>query len=133
MPSKPPAAGVGQGSSDLREWGSSASRRGASSSRRRFRRREWAPAIEAPGVARPARIYGLRATFASRALAADVSVFELAGVVGTSVLMIERAYGTLLGGAGAGIASRLNAFDDKRAARESSEGVSATSGPRPAP
>ena len=33
-----------------------------------YRRREWAPAIEASGIARPARIYDLRATFASFAL-----------------------------------------------------------------
>jgi integrase len=89
-----------------------------------FRRREWAPAIEAAGIARPARIYDLRATFASGALAAGVSVFELARVMGTSVLMIERAYGTLLEGASAGIASRLNAFEARQeAAREGSEGV----------
>ena len=31
--------------------------------------------------------------------------------MGTSVLMIERHYGTLLDGATAGIANRLNAFD----------------------
>jgi hypothetical protein len=43
-----------------------------------FRRREWAPALEAAGVARPARIYDLRSTFASNALAAGVAVFELA-------------------------------------------------------
>jgi integrase len=81
-----------------------------------FRRREWAPAIEASGVAKPARIYDLRATFASRALAAGVSVFELARVMGTSVLMIERAYGTLLDGAGAGIAARLDAFETQQQA-----------------
>jgi hypothetical protein len=68
-----------------------------------FRKRQWAPAIEASGVRRPARIYDLRATFASEALAAGVSIFELARVMGTSVLMIERAYGTLLDGAGAGM------------------------------
>ena len=76
-----------------------------------FRRRQWAPAIEASGVAKPARIYDLRSTFASRALAAGVSAFELARVMGTSVQMIERHYGTLLDGAGAGIAARLDAFD----------------------
>jgi len=43
-----------------------------------FRRREWAPAIEASGMRTPARIYDLRSTFASDALAAGVSVFELA-------------------------------------------------------
>ena len=45
--------------------------------------------------------------------------------MGTSVLMIERDYGILLDGAGAGIASRLDAFQaqQEQAARESSEGV----------
>jgi integrase len=79
-----------------------------------FRRRQWAPAIEASGVRTPARIYDLRSTFASDALAASVSVFELARVMGTSVRMIERHYGALLDGATAGIASRLDAFDAGR-------------------
>jgi hypothetical protein len=43
-------------------------------------------------------------------------VFELARVMGTSVLMIERAYGTLLDGAGAGIAARLDAFETQQQA-----------------
>jgi integrase len=76
-----------------------------------FRNREWAPAIEASGVAKPARLYDLRSTFASNALAAGISVFELARVMGTSVLMIERHYGALLDGATAGIARRLAAFE----------------------
>lgn len=76
-----------------------------------FRRREWLPAVEAAGVARPARIYDLRSTFASNALAAGVTVFELAKIMGTSVAMIERSYGTLLGGAHAGIAGRLDALE----------------------
>ncbi|MEO8969436.1 MAG: hypothetical protein ABI355_17690 [Solirubrobacteraceae bacterium] len=79
-----------------------------------FRRRQWAPAIEASGVRRPARIYDLRSAFASDALAAGVSVFELARVMGTSVRMIERHYGALLDGAIAGIAGRLDAFDAER-------------------
>jgi integrase len=79
-----------------------------------FRRRQWAPAIQASGVRAPARIYDLRSTFASDALAAGVSVFELARVMGTSVRMIERHYGALLDGATAGIASRLDAFDADR-------------------
>lgn len=82
-----------------------------------FRRRQWTPAIEASGVRMPARIYDLRSTFASDALAAGVSVFELARVMGTSVRMIERHYGALLDGATAGIANRLDAFDAERAAR----------------
>jgi integrase len=76
-----------------------------------FRRREWAPAIEAAGIARPARIYDLRSTFASRALAAGVSAFELAKIMGTSIQMIELHYGKLLDGAGAGISARLDAYD----------------------
>jgi site-specific recombinase XerD len=81
-----------------------------------FRRREWAPAVEAAGVAAPARIYDLRSTFASEALAAGVSAFELARIMGTSVRMIERHYGALLDGAAAGIAGRLDAYDAERAA-----------------
>jgi integrase len=79
-----------------------------------FRRRMWAPAVEAAGIRRPARIYDLRSTFASGALAAGVSVFELARIMGTSVRMIERHYGTLLDGAGEAIAARLDALDAER-------------------
>ncbi|HEY8764125.1 MAG TPA: tyrosine-type recombinase/integrase, partial [Solirubrobacteraceae bacterium] len=79
-----------------------------------FRRRMWAPAVEAAGVRLPARLYDLRSTFASDALAAGVSVFELARIMGTSVQMVERHYGTLLDGAGAGISSRLDALDLER-------------------
>jgi hypothetical protein len=61
--------------------------------------------------AKPARIYDLRSTFASNALAAGVTVFELARVMGTSVRMIERHYGALLDGAHTGIAGRLDAFE----------------------
>jgi hypothetical protein len=86
-------------------------RRGGVFAVNNFRRREWAPAIEASGVRRPARIYDLRSTFASNALAAGVTVFELARVMGTSVAMIERSYGTLIEGAGADIARRLGAFE----------------------
>jgi hypothetical protein len=81
--------------------------------------RQLAPALVGAGDRglgrpRPARIYDLRATFASDALAASVSVFELARVMGTSVRMIERHYGALLDGAGAGIAGRLDALDAER-------------------
>jgi hypothetical protein len=85
---------------------------------RNFRRRLWKPAITSSGVDKPARIYDLRSTFASNALAAGVTVFELARVMGTSVLMIERHYGALLDGAGAGIAGRLDAHE---AAQEEAE------------
>jgi integrase len=76
-----------------------------------FRRREWAIAVKASGVATPARLYDLRSTFASNALAAAATVFELAKIMGTSVRMIERHYGALLDGAHAGIAGRLDALE----------------------
>jgi hypothetical protein len=73
-------------------------------------RREWRPALESSGV-RPRRPYDLRSTFVSHALAAGVTVFELARIAGTSVAMIERHYGALLDGAGAGIAGRPDALE----------------------
>lgn len=76
-----------------------------------FRSREWIPAVEAAGVAKPCRIYDLRSTFASNALAAGVTVFELARVMGTSVGMIEHHYGALIDGAHAGIVGRLDAIE----------------------
>jgi integrase len=79
-----------------------------------FRRREWAPAIEASGVRTPARIYDLRSTFASDALEARVSMFQLARIMGTSVGMIERHYGRLLDGSGGEIARLLDAGDAER-------------------
>jgi len=87
-----------------------------------FRRREWAPAIEAAGIATPARIYDLRSTFASDALAAGVAIFQLARVMGTSVQMIERHYGALLDGSGAEIAGRLDALDAGRQRDAAEEG-----------
>jgi integrase len=74
-----------------------------------FRRRFWGPAIEAAGIAKPARLYDTRSTFISGALAARISVFEIARLAGTSVGMIERHYGALLDGSGASILARLDA------------------------
>ena len=76
-----------------------------------FRRREWGPAVTAAGITKPARIYDLRSTFASNALAAGITVFELAKVMGTSVRMIEKHYGALLDGAHAGLVGRLDAIE----------------------
>lgn len=59
----------------------------------------------------PARINDLRSTFASNALAAGVGVHTLARIMGTSVAMIERHYGTLIDGALESITGRLDAFD----------------------
>ena len=59
-----------------------------------FRRRAWGPAIDAAGIQKPARIYDLRSTFASNALAAGITMFELARITGTSAKMIEQHYGS---------------------------------------
>ena len=73
---------------------------------------------------RPARIYDRRATFASNAIAAGIGVFVLARVMGTSVEMVEHYYGTLLDGATADIAGRLDALDDAQdGAANDAEGV----------
>jgi integrase len=62
-----------------------------------WHRREWAPALEASGVAH-GTIYTLRHTFATNALAAGISIFELGRYMGTSVEMIDRTYGHLAAG-----------------------------------
>jgi hypothetical protein len=73
-----------------------------------FRRREWNPAVEASGIAKPARIYDLRSTFASNALS-TLTVYELARIMGTSVGMIEAHYGALLDTAHESLLERLDA------------------------
>ena len=59
-----------------------------------WRTREWYPALHAAGIARRGP-YHLRHTFATEALAAGVSIFQLARLMGTSVKMIDRTYGHL--------------------------------------
>lgn len=72
--------------------------------------REWGPAVESACVATPARLYDLRSTFASNALAAGITVYELARIMGTSVGMIERHYGALIDTAKDSLLDRLEAF-----------------------
>jgi integrase len=59
-----------------------------------WRTRDWYPALEAAGIEQRGP-YALRHTFATEALAAGVSIFELARLMGTSVAMIDRTYGHL--------------------------------------
>jgi hypothetical protein len=63
------------------------------------------------GIATPARIYDLRSTFISNALANGLTVFETACVAGTSVKMIERHYGALLDSAHESLLERLDAVN----------------------
>lgn len=59
-----------------------------------WRTREWYPALDAAAIKRRGP-YHLRHTFATEALAAGVSIFQLARLMGTSVKMIDRTYGHL--------------------------------------
>jgi integrase len=57
-----------------------------------WRTRAWYPALEAAGIDKRGP-YCLRHTFATEALAAGISIFQLARVMGTSVKVIDRTYG----------------------------------------
>jgi integrase len=59
-----------------------------------WRTREWYPALDAAGIQRRGP-YHLRHTFATEALAAGVSIFQLARLMGASVKTIDRTYGHL--------------------------------------
>jgi len=60
-----------------------------------WRRDHWNPAVRAAGLEHRTP-YSLRHTYASFAIAAGVSLFELARFMGTSVEQIDRTYGHLL-------------------------------------
>jgi integrase len=60
-----------------------------------FRNRYWKPAHLAAGITPLRRVYDLRHTFATFALRAGISTFELSRYMGTSLGMIDRHYGHL--------------------------------------
>jgi integrase len=60
-----------------------------------FRNREWKPAQLAVGIEPLRRIYDLRHTFATFALRAGISTFDLSRYMGASLTMIDRHYGHL--------------------------------------
>ena len=60
-----------------------------------WRRDDWTPAVKAAGLSHRTP-YAMRHTFASVAIAAGIPTFEIARMMGTSVLMIEKTYGHLL-------------------------------------
>jgi integrase len=59
-----------------------------------WRTHDWYPALEAAGIEQRGP-YHLRHTFATEALAAGVSIFQLARLMGASVATIDRTYGHL--------------------------------------
>src|SRR5215211_6175197 len=60
-----------------------------------FRNREWKPAQRAAEIEPLRRIYDLRHTFATFALRAGISTFDLSRYMGASLTMIDRHYGHL--------------------------------------
>jgi integrase len=60
-----------------------------------WRADEWTPAVRAVGLEHRSP-YALRHTYATFAIAAGVSLFELARFMGTSVEQIDERYGHLL-------------------------------------
>jgi integrase len=60
-----------------------------------FRTRYWWPAQEAAGIEPRSRVYDLRHTFATFALRAGISTFDLSRYMGASLTMIDRHYGHL--------------------------------------
>jgi integrase len=82
-----------------------------------FRRGQWKPALESAGIA-PRRIYDMRHSFATWALDAGLSMFELARYMGTSVEMIDRTYGHLAQGAEEAASAKLDAAFARRSGQE---------------
>jgi integrase len=60
-----------------------------------FRPFQWRPAQEAVGITPLRRVYDLRHTFATFALRAGISTFDLFRYMGASLTMIDRHYGHL--------------------------------------
>jgi integrase len=87
-----------------------------------WRRREWRPALEAAGLDPELTPYAMRHTYASFALDAGVTIFELARLMGTSVKVIDDTYGHLVHGS----LDRVRAALDQRARREAGAAEKAT-------
>jgi integrase len=60
-----------------------------------FRPYQWRPAQKAAGISWLRRVYDLRHTFATFALRAGISTFDLSRSMGASLTMIDRHYGHL--------------------------------------
>lgn len=74
-----------------------------------WREQDWNPAVRAAGLEHRSP-YALRHSYASFAIAAGVSMFELARFMGTSVAVIDRTYGHLLPNARERAKLALDAF-----------------------
>jgi integrase len=84
---------------------------------RHWRAEAWVPALRAAGL-EPRPPYSMRHTFASNSIAAGIHTFEIARVMGTSVVQIEKTYGHLLPDAIDRARVALDAWDAKAAAAQ---------------
>jgi integrase len=75
-----------------------------------WRRDEWSPAVESAGLPKLVP-YAMRHTFASFSIAAGVSLFYLARLMGTSVEQIDKTYGHLLPDSEEYLRGLLDTFD----------------------
>ena len=78
-----------------------------------FRNRYWSPAQAKAGITPTRRVYDLRHTFATFALRAGVSMFDLSRFMGTSLSMIDRHYGHLARDSKPHTIKLLDAFHDQ--------------------
>jgi integrase len=85
-----------------------------------WRRREWHSALDAAGLA-PMVPYAMRHSFASFSIAAGVSLFYLARLMGTSVEQIDKTYGHLLPDSEEYLRGLLDTYD-QAAAKAAVEG-----------
>jgi integrase len=83
-----------------------------------WRRRQWQPALVAAGLDSCLTPYAMRHTYASFALDAGVSIFELARLMGTSVRVIDDTYGHLVRDS----LDRVRSALEERALRETQRG-----------
>ncbi len=80
-----------------------------------FRNRDWKPAQRAAGIAPLRRVYDLRHTFATFALRAGISTFDLSRYMGASLTMIDRHHGHLARDGRDHAIHLLDAFTDSEA------------------
>ncbi len=88
-----------------------------------WRRRDWHPALDAAGLDTRLTPYSMRHTYASFALDAGVTLFELARLMGTSVKVIDDTYGHLVRGSFDRVRLALEERAQREATRADSENL----------
>ena len=96
-----------------------------------FRNRDWKPAQHAAGITPLRRVYDLRHTFATFALRAGISTFDLSRYMGASLAMIDRHYGHLARDGRDHAIHLLDAFTDSEAVDVHAVDAAWTSDSRP--